>query len=175
MISLEQNEIHLRALEPEDLSLLIAWENNPAFWTAAQQKIPYSEYLIKEYLKQAGQSPYESGQLRLVICKGEQSIGLIDCFDFDAHHQRAGIGILIAKSEESGKGYAQTALKIFAKYLFDNFNLIQLYAGIAAGNEASIRLFQNCGFVQYGLRKDWYRQGETFVDEHLFQLLKKDL
>lgn len=175
MIELHKDEIHLRPLEPEDLSLLLAWENDPTFWSASQQRMPHSQYLLKQYLKEAGESPYQSGQLRLVICLGDESIGLVDCFDFDADHLRAGIGILIGKQRESGKGYAQKALKLFIDYLFQSFNLKQVYAGIAVNNKASLALFEKVGFKKYGERKQWYREGDSFVDECLFQLLKEDL
>lgn len=175
MISLEKDGLKLRALEPEDLSLLLRWENNPHFWTASHQRAPYSEYLLKNYLQEAGQTPFESGQLRLVITVNEKSIGLVDCFDFDPDHQRAGIGILIGESQAQGQGYAQKSLRLFLEYLFPNLNLHQVYAGIAANNQASLQLFEKCGFKKYGHRKQWYRQGDSFIDEYLFQLLKADL
>ncbi len=175
MISLANDEIRLRALEPEDLSIILSWENDPIYWTAGQQQIPYSAYLLREYLTDAGKDPYETGQLRLMICKEEASIGLIDFFDFDPQHQRGAIGILIGAQSAQGKGYAKQAMQLFLNYLFPTFNLRQVHVGIGADNKASIKLFENCGFKKYGTRVQWYRQGESFTDEHLYQLLKEYL
>lgn len=174
MLKLESGDIRLRALEPEDLSLLLAWENDPQYWTAAQQAMPHSEYLLKEYLKEAGADPLKTGQLRLVVCKADQSIGLVDCFDLDALHRRAGIGILISKDHQ-GDGNAKVALGLFVDYLFSAFNLNQVYAGIAANNYASLEIFKKVGFKEYGLRKDWYWQEGAWMDEVLYQLRKEDL
>lgn len=174
MIKLSTGDLRLRALEPEDLSLLIAWENNPEYWTAAQQTAPHSEYLLKEYLKEAGADPFISQQLRLVVCHGDQSIGLVDCFDLDPHHRRAGVGILIGK-EHQGKGHAQVALQLFVDYLFKAYNLQQVYVGIAANNPASLELFKKVGFREYGQRKDWYLREGEWITEVLFQLRKEDL
>lgn len=174
-MKLEDGTIRLRALEPDDLSLLLDWENNPAFWTYSQQKVPYSEYLLKEYLKEAGKDLFEAGQLRLVICQNETAIGLVDLFDFDPDHQRAGVGIIIGSSQYRGQGFAQRALQLFLKYAFPAYNLKQVYAGMASDNQASLGLFEACGFKKYGTRKAWYRRGDEFVDEHCLQLLKEDL
>jgi len=172
MIKLQKEDISLRALEPEDLSLLLAWENNPEFWTSSQQRAPYSEYLMKQYLLEVGKSPYEVGQLRMMICYKNQSIGLADFFDFDVDHRRGALGILIGAETNRGKGLAESALNLFIDYLFTAFDLQQLHVSIADGNVASLRLFEKCGFEKCGLRKQWYRQGDSFIDEHLLQLLK---
>lgn len=174
MIKLEKDDIQLRALEPDDLSYLLEWENDPLYWTFSQQRIPYSEYLMRAYLKEAGQDLFEAGQLRLMLCFEGKPIGLVDLFDFDADHQRAALGILIGAKQYRGKGLAKKGLLLFLDYAFPSFNLKQVYVGVASTNKASLGLFEACGFKQYGLRKAWYRQGEDFVDEHCLQLLKED-
>ena len=172
---LEQDGLKIRALEPEDLSHLLKWENDPAYWTFSQQRIPYSEYLLKEYLKEAGKDLFEAGQLRMVICYEDQGIGLVDLFDFDPDHQRAGIGILIGAADYQGQGLAKKALKLFLSYAFPNFNLQQVYAQVVPDNEASIQLFRACGFQEAGVLKNWFRQGDRFLDAIQFQFLKTDL
>ncbi len=174
-MKLEDGKLKLRALEPSDLSYLVAWENNPAYWTYSQQKVPYSEYLLKEYINEAGKDLFEVGQLRLMICFEDNAIGLIDLFDFSADHQRAALGILIGSENYRGQGLAKKAMLLFLNYAFPTFNLKQVYAGISHNNHASLGLFEACGFKSCGLRKAWYREGSNFIDEHCLQLLKEDL
>lgn len=175
MIKLSTDNISLRALEPEDLSLLLAWENNPKYWTYSQQRVLYSEFLMKQYLLEAGRDPWEVRQLRLMIMKDGQSIGLLDFFDFEPEHNRGAIGVLIGAEAERGKGIASKALKLFLDYLFPSFQLEQVYAEIASNNDCSLRLFESCGFVETGIRKKWYREGDQFLDAHCLQFFKKDL
>ena len=40
-----------------------------------------------------------------------QAVGAVDLFDFEPYHLRAGVGILIHKAENRGKGYAGDALQ----------------------------------------------------------------
>ncbi len=174
-MKLAEGNIRLRALEPHDLNHLLAWENNPAYWTYSQQRIPYSEYLLKQYLDEAGKDLFEVGQLRFMICCNEDPIGLVDLFDFDPDHQRAAVGILIGSPNYRGQGIAKKSLQLFLEYAFPAFNLRQVYVGVASTNSASLGLFESCGFVHCGTRKGWYRDGDQFIDEHFLQLLKEDL
>jgi len=84
-------------------------------------------------------------------------VGLVDLFDFDPYHLRAGVGVLIARNEDRRKGYATEALKVLISYAFEVLQLNQLYANVSASNTASLRLFQNLGFTKVGVKKDWLK------------------
>lgn len=85
MLTLTGPNLHLRALEPEDLEFVHGIENDEAIWNVSNTQTPYSKFLIRQYLENAHQDIYEAKQLRLAICKNnsEKAIGLIDLFDFD--------------------------------------------------------------------------------------------
>ena len=173
METLKGNIINLRALEPEDLAFLYNIENNESFWEVSHTQTPFSKYILKQYLENAHLDIYESKQLRLVIEEKEtkQSIGMIDLFDFNPQHKRAGIGILIEPKFQN-KGFASEALQLLIKYCFSFLQLHQLFANITADNKNSIQLFTKFNFVEVGVKKDWiYSQGK-YKDEILYQLLK---
>jgi len=50
----------------------------------------------------------------------------------------------------------------------------QLVVHIATDNEASMRLFASCGFVQCGLLKDWLCVEGCFKDVALLQYIRVD-
>lgn len=176
MISLKGNKICLRALEPEDLAFLYELENNPEIWEVSGTLVPYSRMLLATYLKNAHKDIFEAKQLRLVICTLEGArIGLIDLFDFDPHHKRAGIGIVIAAASDRGLGYGGEALHILSNYCFLKLGLHQIYAGVGVDNLASIALFRKSGFVESGKRLDWNRKGNQYEDEILFQKINEDV
>ena len=174
MKSLENNTISLRAPELEDLDLLYIWENEPSIWQVSGTLIPFSRYILKQYLEHAGKDIYEVKQLRLMIQlkSNHRPVGAVDLFDFDPHHHRAGIGILIAESSDRRQGYAREALETVIAYCFDVLHLHQVYCNIAAGNSASIKLFKEAEFVESGRKKDWLFDGSTYEDELLFQRVK---
>jgi len=174
MLSLKGDKVYLRALEPEDLDFVHAVENTEDFWEISATQMPYSRFMIKQYLENAHRDIYDIKQLRLVICDlNEKEVGLIDIFDFEPKDRRAAIGILIAKASERGKGYGAEALKLVCNYCFKHLAMHQVYANITAGNETSLKLFENQGFQKVGIKKDWtYAEGQ-FKDEILYQLIHK--
>ena len=170
---MKYQDIRLRAIEPEDLELLYNWENNNSWWIISNTVAPFSKYTLKRYIRNSHKSIYETGQLRLMIdlISGNQTIGTIDIFDFDPFHNRAGIGILIAEEEQRRKGYASMALKCLTDYCFGTLQLHQLWCNILANNSESIELFQKLGFVQIGIKKDWVKTADGYLDEYMFQLV----
>lgn len=172
MLTLKGEHIYLRALEPEDLDFIYTIENDEAIWEISTTQTPYSKFLIKQYLENAHKDIYEVKQLRLVICsQDKEAIGLIDVFDFDPTHNRAGVGIVIADKKDRGKGYGAEALKLLMSYCQNHLHLHQLYANVSADNLNSIKLFENRGFLQVGVKKDWNLVGNKYKDELLYQFL----
>ncbi|MDB4205034.1 GNAT family N-acetyltransferase [Polaribacter sp.] len=164
---------NLRALEPEDLEFLYTIENNESFWEISHTQTPFSKYLLKQYLENAHLDIFEAKQLRLLIEEKstKRQIGLIDLFDFNPQHKRAGIGILIHPNFQKN-GFAFEALSILIDYAFKYLNLHQLYANITATNSKSISLFTKHKFKKAGIKKDWILSEGKFKDEILFQLIK---
>jgi diamine N-acetyltransferase len=169
---LSGDHILLRALEPEDLEFLYQIENNPEFWEVSHTQTPFSKYILKQYLENSYQDIYESKQLRLMIVDkiNGQSMGMIDLFDFNPQHKRAGIGIVVDQIYQE-KGIAFDALKTLIYYCFSSLQLHQLYANISSDNKKSIRLFEKSGFQLVGEKKDWLMINQQFKNELLFQLI----
>lgn len=174
MNTLKGNNIQLRALEPEDLQFLFDTENNESFWEVSNTQTPFSKFLLKKYLENAQMDIYEAKQLRLVIEEVSSSnpVGLIDLFDFNPKHKRAGIGILIHKQYQQ-KGYASEAIDILINYSFTHLDLHQLYANITYDNTKSIALFEKHDFKKIGTKKDWTYANGNFKDELIYQLINE--
>ena len=172
MITLKGDNIYLRALEPEDLEFIHAIENDESIWEISNTQTPYSKFLIKQYLEHAHKDIFEVKQLRLVISNYEyEALGMIDLFDFDFKHRRAGVGVLVKEPNERFKGYGREALKLLIDYSFTHLDLNQLYCNISEENDASIKLFSNQGFKKIGLKKDWNFVNGSYKNEYLFQLI----
>ncbi|MDO6736955.1 GNAT family N-acetyltransferase [Wenyingzhuangia sp. 2_MG-2023] len=171
MLKLKGTNIQLRALEPEDLNFLYQIENNENLWEVSNTQTPYSRFLLKQYLENAHLDIYEAKQLRLAIENNQGVlVGLIDLFDFNPQHLRAGIGILIAP-EHQQKGYALQAIQLAQNYAFSVLNLQQVYANIDTKNKQSIHLFEKLGYQYVGTRKNWIYNNHAFKDVAFYQLI----
>ncbi|MBO0322490.1 GNAT family N-acetyltransferase [Muricauda sp. CAU 1633] len=170
MLNLKGKQVYLRALEPTDLEFLYQLENDTSIWEISGTLKPYSKKVLKLYLENAHRDIYEVKQLRLCICNSDDTcIGLIDLFDFDPKHGRAGMGIVIANSENRNKGVGAEAMQLLCNYAFSTLNLHQLFANILEENKASIHLFEKMGFEKIGVKKEWIRTSKGFKNEIMFQ------
>lgn len=179
-------KIKLRALEPSDIDLLYRWENDQSIWRLSNTVVPFSKFILEKFIADAHLDIYTTKQLRLMITKlnfpppksanqqiskSPNEIGCIDLFDFDPNNLRAGIGILIADPSDRKKGYASEALDLLISYCFSTLNIHQLYCNITVDNEASIVLFKKHGFQMIGVKKDWIRNEDKWIDEYILQLV----
>ncbi|MBB4035308.1 diamine N-acetyltransferase [Dysgonomonas hofstadii] len=170
---LKNSQIALRAVEPEDLDTLYKWENSTALWIHGNTLAPYSKLVLRQYINDALEMDiYQSKQLRLMVTYTENgaTIGTVDLYDIDAHHRRAGIGILIDEAYRQ-KGYAFQALQLMADYAFSFLYLHQIYAYISISNTKSIALFEKSGYKKIGVLKDWIQRTDKFEDVKLYQLI----
>lgn len=172
---LEGKDIFLRALEPEDIDILYQWENDTDGWAVSNLFAPLSRYVLVEYLKTAHRDIFENKELRLVIALKDsgKAIGLIDLFNYDPYHNRAGVGILIAEIDDRGKGFASEALGLMVNYAFSILRLHSLYCDISETNVKSINLFENANFIQQGEKKDWLRTKDGYETEFFYQLFNE--
>ena len=173
-----ENEIVLRAPEPEDIDMLYRWENDPEIWHVSNTITPFSKYILEKYIENAHLDIYQVKQLRLMIDVKEnrtrtRTVGAIDLFDFDPYHNRAGVGILIGDKSDRNKGIATLALKKFIDYCFNTLQLHQLYCNITKGNEDSLKLFRKCGFRITGRKAEWIKTPGKYLEELMLQLINR--
>jgi diamine N-acetyltransferase len=173
---LKGHQVLLRGPEPKDIDFIYRLENDPLIWHYGNTLIPYSRHQIEQYVLSTQHDIYTERQVRLMIeTIGEVTerklVGAIDLFDFEPHHQRAGVGILIMEDERR-HGYASESLEMLIAYSFKVLQLHQLFCNITADNLPSIQLFEKAGFKQCGTKIDWRLQGNEWMNELTFQLIQ---
>ncbi len=166
--------LHLRAMEPEDLEIMYAMENDPRTWDVTNFNVPYSKFVLRQYIENSQCDMFADRQLRMMIERREDAavVGTIDITDFAPLHSRGEVGIAVRK-EYQGNGYAKEALKLLCDYAFGFLFLRQLTAHVATDNEVSVQLFKSCGFSECGLLKEWWYVGGKFKDVVLLQRLRE--
>ncbi|MFN3916771.1 MAG: GNAT family N-acetyltransferase [Flavobacteriales bacterium] len=170
---LSNERIYLRVPEPQDVGVLLRWENDSDNWQVSYTLIPFSKRVMEQYVNSA-HDLYSQREVRfMIICKEiNETVGAIDLFDFDPFHQRAGIGILIDKNQRK-QGFAEAALTCLMNYAFTHLQLNSLYASVGENNPVSLHLFTKVGFECTGLRKAWIKTTEGYIDEHFLQLINR--
>ncbi|MDI1355897.1 MAG: GNAT family N-acetyltransferase [bacterium] len=157
---LKGNNTTLRALEPSDADLLYRWENDMSLWPVSFTQVPFSKFILEEFVNSAHNDIYTNKQLRLMVTDlvSDAIIGIVDLFEFDPQNARAGLGIYI-HSDFRKRGSAAECIELMKNYAFTILHLKQLYVHINESNEASIALFEKSGFEKSGLKKAWTKSG----------------
>lgn len=99
-------------------------------------------------------------------------VGSIGIFRHDnIHFRTAELGYYVGV-EHWGKGIMTEALRLACKHVFDNTDIVRIYAEPFAENTASCRVLEKNGFVLEGiLRKNAYKNG-VFRDMKMYSLVK---
>ena len=166
---LEGNKIKLRPIEPWDVDKILEWENNHKNWRVSNTLVPFSKELIMQYINSA-QDIYSVKQVRFIITQVDDlvPIGSIDIFEFDAKHQRAGVGILIEEAHR-GKGDALEALSLLDEYALNVVGIRNLFCNILEDNTQSQALFTKAGYVEVGRKINWFNDQIDWLDEIMYQ------
>ena len=174
MAYLENDNLFLRALEPEDLDDLYRWENDSELWKHGSTIAPYSKFTLRDYLINSMNDLLLCKQLRLIVVnkKNGQSMGTIDLYDYDPLNLRAGIGILLDIVYRN-KGFGKEILELVKEYAFQVLHLNQLFAYIPESNISSFKLFTACGYVQRGLLKAWRKTADGFEDVYFLSITRQ--
>lgn len=159
--------VKLRALEPEDLELIHAIENDAELWPWAGDAQPYSRFAIRQYLAEQSGDIYKDGQLRLVVTCDESPVGIVDLTDFSPHHRRAEVGIVLLHDFHR-QGIGSTALRLLSNYASERLHLRSLYAYVACDNAPAQALFRQIGYEEVGCLQRWI---EGSQEATLFQLI----
>lgn len=159
----------LRAMEPEDLDLLYQIENDTKLWNIGLTNVPYSRYVLHDYIATSSGDIYTDKQVRLIIENEErQTIGLVDIMNFNPQNRRAEMGIVVQEAFRQ-KGYGKDAIQKVMRYANEVLHLHQLYVVVNSSQKFTIGLFLRMGFKETCQLTDWLYDGEVYHDATLLQ------
>lgn len=166
---IKDDKMSLRIAEPEDAELIYQWENDRRIWRVSETLTPLSRFQIDQFLLSNGEL-VSNKQMRLMIQVHDEPnpIGCIDLFDYDPVNQRIGIGILIDEGHRH-QGYATRAVRMGMEYLFNDVMVHQIHCLIDETNAESQHVFEQLGFQRQGVRKDWIKTPDGYLDTLFYQ------
>lgn len=106
-----------------------------------------------------------------IICDGKV-VGSIGAFrQTNIHSRTAEVGYYVG-TEYWGNGIATEAVRLACLYVFDNTDIVRIFAEPFAENIGSCRVLEKNGFILEGiLHKNAYKNGQ-FRDMKLYSLIK---
>jgi len=164
----------IRPWRIEDAHSLATALNNPKILDNLRDGLPFP-YTLKdaEEFISAMLSADKDTTYSFAITVDDKALGSIGAFrQSNIHAQTAEIGYYIAEPYW-GLGLGTSAVKQICKYIFDNTNIIRIFAEPFANNIASCRILEKSGFVCEGiLRKNAVKNGKV-LDMKMYALVKE--
>lgn len=132
---------------------------------------PYTEQDGIKYIK-AMLSADENETFSFAVTIDDKVIGSIGIFrQSNIHNKTAEIGYYISK-EYWGKGIMTEAVKQACGYVFNNSDIIRIYAEPFAYNTASCRVLEKAGFQYEGTLKSNAVKNGKIIDMNMYALIK---
>lgn len=133
---------------------------------------PYTEQDGKDFISDM-LSADENETFAFAITVDDIAIGSIGIFrQGNIHRQTAELGYYIAE-EYWGRGIMTEAVRQICEYVFNESDIIRIYAEPFAYNIASCRVLEKAGFQYEGtLRSNAVKNGKV-IDMKMYSLLKK--
>jgi RimJ/RimL family protein N-acetyltransferase len=160
-------KVRLAAIEPEkDASLLAAWQRDTKYarlldsdpvrlWSAGQTK----ERLEKQQKADA----FEGITFRIRTLDGDKPIGFAGLDGISWHNGHSWLGIGIGEREYWGKGCGTDAMRIIARYAFEELGLHRLTLNVFAYNTRAIHVYEKIGFkVEGRIPEAVHREGKRW-------------
>jgi RimJ/RimL family protein N-acetyltransferase len=107
---------------------------------------------LRDYIGSMRDSPH-SYFFGIFVPEGRRHIGNIKLGPISAQHRTAAIGLIVGERDMWGQGVATEVVGAISAWAFGTLGLEKLYAGSYAGNAASVRAFQRCGFAIEGVQR----------------------
>ena len=135
---------------------------------------PYTEQDGKNFIS-AMLSADENETFAFAITVDNKVIGSIGMFQQNnIHRQTAELGYFIAE-EYWGKGIMTEAVRQICKYVFNESDVIRIYADSFAQNRVSCRALEKAGFQYEGtMRSNVVKNGKV-IDMKMYSLLKQEI
>ena len=166
--------INIRAWRTEDAEHLAKALNNKNILDNLRDGIPFpytvsdAEAYISSVLSADHTNTYA-----WAITVDDVAVGSIGVFRKDnIHRLTAEIGYYVAE-EYWGKGVVTSAVKQACNYIFENTDIVRIFADPFACNPASCRVLEKAGFVYEGtLRKNAVKNGQL-MDMSMYAIIKE--
>ena len=166
--------VSIREWRIDDKSALAANLNNPKVLNNLRDGLPYpyTEQDAEKFI-QAMLSSDKNNTFAFAITLNEKVIGSIGVFRQDnIHFRTAEMGYYIAEPYW-GNGYMTNAIKQVCQYVFENTDIIRIYAEPFSHNIASCKVLEKAGFQYEGTLKSNAMKCGSVVDMKMYALIKE--
>ncbi len=168
------NVIGLRAIEKDDLRLLLQWRNQPEYRQFFREYRELSMENQKQWYESKVLTDEHTRMFSIVELKTEELIGACGLCYIDWQNQCADFSIYIGKGNiYIDDIYAIDAAKVMIDYAFRELNLHRLWSEIYETDEKKKIMFARLGFEHEATHRSTHWTNGRWVDSWYYRLLNE--
>lgn len=165
--------IQIRAVEYEDLPLMVKWRNDPQVYQFFYEHEPLSMIAQKAWFNRLLQKPNERLWITERVEDG-QVIGMVGLTHIDWRNRRSELSRVLIIDEYRGRGLGSELICLTLRYFFDHLNMNRLYCDTFLENENAVAFYKRLGFRQEGVfRQHVFKEGR-YRDVVYLAMLRED-
>ena len=141
--------IRLRLLTENDLPLTLAWRNRDA----ARSQFRHAEKLVPaEHRAWFDQQKKLNDRYYFMVenAEGGRAVGQVAIYNINHDTRSAEVGAFVVAPEAEGRGFMKRAILELIGWAFNVLKLSRICLEVYATNQRAIRVYESCGFMQYG-------------------------
>jgi RimJ/RimL family protein N-acetyltransferase len=166
--------VTLRAIEEEDLGLLMEMFNDPDIeWLIGEHAYPISMAHQKNWF---ANFKNDQNNIRLMIdVEGEGAVGFVSLVNIDWKNRSAFHGIKIGRRKSRKRGVGTDAVMAIMRYAFEELQLNRLDGIIIEHNQPSKKLYcGRCGWKVEGVKRKSVFKRNRYCDQELVGILNEE-
>lgn len=149
----------IRSWRVDDAAALVRHADDRRVWANLRDAFPhpYTRADAAAWLRSA---PAETPETNFAIALAGEAVGGIGLrLQDDVFRRGAEVGYWLGAAHW-GRGFATAAVRVFSDWAFAEHELVRLFAGVFAWNQASARVLEKAGYVCEGrLRRSVVKDG----------------
>lgn len=164
--------ITLAPFERSDLPQVRAWVNDVALCRAIDRVLPVTELEHERWYEAL---ILKQDAVTFAIRRAGTLIGLCGLSHIHPRHHHGELWIYLGPATERGQGHGRQALRLLARFGFEQLNLHRIHLFVVSDNAAAIAAYKACGFQEEGRAREHIFAGGKYVDAVRMGLLRADL
>jgi len=164
----------LRAIEYDDLPLMVTWRNDPAIYKHFFEHEPLSLVMQKRWFEEFLNKPSEKLWVIHHVAD-DVAIGTMGLVGIDWRNRKGELArILIYPAKYRRSEYCSEAEALVIRYFFDTLNMHRLEGELYVENEAMLALHKKFGFRVECIFEDYVFKDGRYRDVTYIAMLRKD-